>query len=269
MQRVSAANHDLSVGELNFNVRQAFIEFTSPQAATAVKRKVESFGAAQQQAKKYTVTYASPANNPYRTFPKDAPVRGKDGPRPQDLRSAGNSYNGPIGMGNGPTPGNMHFGMNNFRGGRGGYANRGNPMNTMVGFPNRNFSGPMGGVPPGGFPGGPMGGFAGPAMGGMSPYGGFPNRGGMMGGMRGGPVGNRGGRGGMNPTGMMGGMPGMGGMGGMMGGMPGPMGGLGGMGGMGGNMNMNPMAMQGKDVSQYFALIIIFVVPASKMSVFT
>ena len=48
-------------------------------------------------------------------------------------------------------------------------------------------------------------------MGSMPQYGGFQNRGGMMGGMRGGSMGIRGGRGGMNSGGMMG-MP-MGGMG--------------------------------------------------------
>lgn len=192
-----------------------------------------------QQTKKFTVTYTSATSNPYRTLPKDAPVRGKDGQRNQDNRPSG-GYNSPGGISNSPNQGSMNFGMNNFRGGgRGGFNNRGGPMNNMGGFQNRNFSGPMGGGSPGGFQGGLMGGFAGPNMGGMPPYGGFPNRGGMMGGMRGGPMGNRGGRGGMGPNNMMTGMPGMGGMGGMMGGMPGP------MGGMGGNMAMGPMGMQG------------------------
>ena len=202
---------------------------------------MESFGEDQQQAKKHNISFTSASSNPYRTLPKDAPVRGKDGQRNPDNRSSGGGFNSPGGMGNNPNQGSMNFGMNNFRGGRGGFSNRGNPMNNMGGFPNRSFSGPMGGASPGAFQGAPMAGFPGANMGGMPPYGGFPNRGGMMGGMRGGPVGNRGGRGAMGPNGM--GMPAMGGMGAMMGGMPGPMGGIG--AGMGAGMNMGPMAMQG------------------------
>ncbi len=105
----------------------------------------------------------------------------------------------------------------------------------MGNYNNRGFSGPMGGA--GGYQNPAMGGFQPAPMGGMQQFGGFQNRGGMMGGMRGSPGGMRGGRGGMGPTGMMGAMP-MGGMG--MGGMPGQMGGMGmGMGQMGG------MQMQG------------------------
>ena len=75
-------------------------------------------------------------------------------------------------------------------------------------------------------------------MGGMPPYGGFQNRGGMMGGMRGNAMGMRGGRGGMSPNGMMG-IP----MGGMnMGGMPGLMGNMGmSMPQMNGSMGMQGM----------------------------
>lgn len=64
-------------------------------------------------------------------------------------------------------------------------------------------------------------------MGGMQPYGGFQNRGGMMGGIRAGAIGMRGGRGGMGVNGMMGmpmgnmGMPNLGAQMGAMGmGMP-------------------------------------------------
>ncbi|KAI9715885.1 MAG: hypothetical protein M1812_005705 [Candelaria pacifica] len=225
---------------------QAFIELSSPQAATAVKQKIESFGAGQQYAKKHTVTYTSASTNPFRTLPKDAPARGKDGPRERDNRSTTGSFNSPGGMGGGgANPAPTNFNMNNmggggFRGGRGGYNNRGAAMQNMNGgYGNRSFSGPMH-TPHGGFQGPPMGGFQGGPMGAMQQFGNFHNRGGMMGGMRGGPTGMRGGRGGMGPNGMMGGMP-MGGMGMGMGGMPGA------MGGMAGNMGMGQMAggMQG------------------------
>ena len=88
----------------------------------------------------------------------------------------------------------------------------------------------------GGFQGPPMSGFQG--MGGAQPFGGFQNRGGMMGSMRGGSVGMRGGRGGMNGNGIMT-MP-MGGMG--MGNMGTQMGGLGmGMPQMAAGMGMQGM----------------------------
>lgn len=94
----------------------------------------------------------------------------------------------------------------------------------MSGFNRGGFQQPM----TGSFQGSGMG-FQGSSMGGMQPYGGFQNRGGMGGGMRGGAMGMRGGRGGMN-NGMMG-MP-MSGMG---------------MGAMGMNMPQmgGAMAMQG------------------------
>ncbi|KAF9889788.1 hypothetical protein FE257_006878 [Aspergillus nanangensis] len=211
---------------------QAFLEFTSLQATTATKHKIESFGVGGQAGRKHTVIYTSPQPNPFRTLPKDAPMR-KD----NQARSMSGGFNSPNQ--------NMNFGMNNmgggsggsgsggggFRGGRGGYNNRGGMNNNMGGFNNRNFQNPMGGFQNpmgGGFPANPMGG-------GMQNYG-FNNRGGMMGGMRGGPGGMRGrGGGGMGGPNMMG-MP-MNPMGGMgmnpMGGGMNPM-----MGGMGGNMGM-------------------------------
>lgn len=119
------------------------------------------------------------------------------------------------------------FNMNNssggYRGSRGGgYNNRGGGMNNMPNYNRGGFQQPM----TGSFQGAQMGGFQGAPMGGMQSYGGYPNRGGMMGGMRGGAMNLRGGRGGMSPNGMMG-MPmgnmGMGGIGAQMGmgmGMP-------------------------------------------------
>ncbi|KAI9885659.1 MAG: hypothetical protein M1823_002528 [Watsoniomyces obsoletus] len=224
---------------------QAFVEFASPQAATAVKRLLESDESAHN-GRKFAVTYTSASVNPYRTLPKDAPVRGRDSMGSRDSRSPA-GHGSPGFVPNVPqqgSGGNMPMNNNNnFRGGRGGgFNNRGprmNNNNNMGGFQNRSFSGPMGGSPMGGSPTGgfqnpPMMGFA---MGGMNPFaGGFANRGGGMmgGGMRGGPVQGRGGRGGMGPNGMMAGMGNMGG-GGMMNGMGGPMGGMG----------MNPMGVQG------------------------
>ena len=132
----------------------------------------------------------------------------------------------------------MGYNVNNpaggYRGGRGGGYNNREGMNNMSGYNRGGFQQPMAG----GFQGAPMAGFQGSPMGGMQPYGGFQNRGRMMGGMRGGPMGMRGGRGGMSPNGMMG-MP-MGAMG--MGGMGSPMGSMGmGMPQMGGGMGMQGM----------------------------
>ncbi|KAI9041392.1 uncharacterized protein KD926_006968 [Aspergillus affinis] len=206
---------------------QAFVEFTTLQASSATKHKIESYALAGQAGRKHTVNYTSPQPNPFRTLPKDAPMR-KD----NQARSMSGGFNS--------SNQNMNFGMNNnmgggggFRGGRGGYNNRGGMGNNMGNYNNRNFQNPMGGFQNpmgGGFPGNPMGG--------MPNYG-FNNRGGMMGGgMRGGPGGMRGGRGGggMGGPNMMG-MPAMNPMGGMgmnpMSGGMNPM-----MGGMGGNMSM-------------------------------
>lgn len=209
---------------------QAYVEFTSQQAATAAKHKIDAFGEGQQYAKKQTVTYSNPNVNPFRTLPKDAPMRaGKDG-HGQANRTPSGSYSNDRGNSNGNSYGGFRgrgAGFNNQnRGGAGG-------MNNMNGQNfQRNFSGPgMGG----GFNAG-MGGFGGNAGG---QFGGF-NRGGggFMGGMRGNM---RGGRGGMNPM-MGGGMPmmPMGGMPGGMGGMPMNMGQMGGMAGAGGFQGMQP-----------------------------
>ncbi|OHE95847.1 RRM domain-containing protein [Colletotrichum orchidophilum] len=193
---------------------QAYIEFTSQQAATAAKHAFESTDNAQGVPKKYQVTYSNPHVNPFRTLPKDAPNRaGKD----QGTRPGGNYNNQGSSMGS-DFRGNGYRGRGGFNGPRGG-------MN-QGGF-NRNFSGGMGG----GFNnnnnmGG--GGFNNGMGGGNFGGGGFQRGGGFGGGMRGGP-GMRGGRGGMhNPMGgmnmgPMGGMPNMGmpNMGMMGGGMPG------------------------------------------------
>ncbi len=193
--------------------RQAYILFKSPQAATAAKHKIESFGEGQQYTKKFSVSYTNPFTNPFKTLPKDGP-----------MRNANNNRSTASGYGNSGNVSSQHTGFNNsgggYRGNRaGGYNNRGA---TSSGY-NRGGFQPAAGA----FQGGAMGGFQNTAMGGMQQYGGFQNRGGMLGGMRSGPMGMRGGRGGMSPNGMMGmpmgnmGMPNMGAqMGGMGMGMP-------------------------------------------------
>ncbi|KAI9050361.1 hypothetical protein LZ554_005527 [Drepanopeziza brunnea f. sp. 'monogermtubi'] len=186
---------------------QAYVEFSSQQAATAAKHKIDAFGEGQQYVKKHTVIYSNPNVNPFRTLPKDAPARaGKDGP---SNRATSGNYNNDRGNGQ-----NNNFG-GGFRGRSAGYNARGNMNHTMnnnnnnnnnMNNFNRNFS-------PSGMAGYPI----------QNQYPNNPpmnmqfwNRGGMMGGMRGGGPNMRGGRGGMNN--MMGGMP----MGGMqaVGGMP-------------------------------------------------
>ncbi len=199
---------------------QAYVEFTSQQAATATKHYIE-YAASEATGpgyKKHTVIYSTPSLNPFRTLPKDAPARGlKDGqvrgPSGGGYQDRSNNMSGGGGGGGG------NFG-GGFRGGRGGFGGpRGGMGNPGGGF-NRNFGGSN------------MNAFNNNNMG-FNPMGGgnFGFRGGGMmgggGGMRGGPGGMRGGRGGggggMNPMmgmGPMGPMGPMGGMG-MMGGMPG------------------------------------------------
>ena len=178
-------------------IRQAYASFTSPQAATAVKRKVESLGDGGDKYKqKFSVSFSNPFLNPFKTLPKDG--NRKDG--------TNRNYNN--------SPNQSSYNSGGYRGGRGGgYNNRGS-----VGYNNRGgFQQPQqppmtSGYPTGGFQAGaPM-----PSYGGS-----FSNRGGPMsggGGMRGGPMGMRGGRGGgaIN-SGMMPMPMGMGGP------MPGPM----------------------------------------------
>ncbi|KAK6614677.1 RRM domain-containing protein [Botrytis cinerea] len=175
---------------------QAYVEFTSQQAATAVKRKIDAFGEGHQYVKKQTVAFHNPNVNPFRTLPKDAPARAtKEGQNSRSSSGPG-GYNSERGS---HTSGN--FG-GNFRGRGGGYNSSRGGMNMNQGNFNRNFSG-SGGSMGGGFNSSMGGGFQGNPMG--NQFGGF-NRGGMMGGMRGGPGGMRGGRGGMGNN-MMGGMP--------------------------------------------------------------
>ncbi|KAI0450340.1 hypothetical protein F5B21DRAFT_439395 [Xylaria acuta] len=197
---------------------QAYLEFTSQQAATAAKHQIESAGSegTQPGGKKHNVIYSSPVNNPFRTLPKDAPARGKDNPASRG--GAGGNFNDRGG-------GNFR-GRGNFNGPRGGGFNRnfsggGNMGGGGGGFHNNNMGGGGGGF------GNNMGGGGSFGFGNMPGGGGgnFGFRGGMMGGNMGGGMrggGMRGGRGGgmgpgMNPgvgagmnNSMMGGMGGMG-----------------------------------------------------------
>ncbi|KEF58720.1 uncharacterized protein A1O9_06646 [Exophiala aquamarina CBS 119918] len=198
---------------------QAYIEFSSPHAATATKHQIEQAGGANAATRKHNVVFTNPMQNPFKTLPKDAPTRARE-ERP--VRGGSTAFN--------PTTHTQnHYGTNNqgYRGGRGGGFNRGG-YNAHGGHNqyNRNFSGPMGGGynnnnhNNGGFQGN---------MGMNNNYGGF-NRGAIMNNsMRGGNMGGmRGGRGGMNNMMPMGGGMGMG------------------MGNMGMNPMMAGMGMGGK-----------------------
>lgn len=154
--------------------RQAYVEFNSPQAATAVKRYIENtLVNSDVTAKKFSIAFHSPSTNPYRTAPKDAPARsggpGRGGFVKDDRAGAYNTF--------APRGGRGRGGFNNNRGG----------FNNMNQMPNN-----LGGMQQG-FQGGQMGGM------------GFNGRGGM-GGSRGGRGGGFGGA--MNP--MAGMMPNMG-----------------------------------------------------------
>ena len=178
--------------------RQAYIAFASPQAATAVKHKIDALVEAQAYKQKFTVSFASPSSNPFKTLPKDGNARNNV----QGNRTSSGNFN-PSNTG-GPSHGGYNSG--NYRG-RGTYNN-----NNRGGFNRGGFSQP----PAGSWQGVGMGGFQNPAMGGMQSYtNNFGNRGGMLGGgMRGGNMNMRGGRGGMNQN-MMGGYMGAMNMGGI------------------------------------------------------
>lgn len=181
---------------------QAFIEFTSPQASTALKHMIERLSNSGEgganSARKFNVVFTNAAANPFKTLPKDAPARAKDD---RNHRAGSTPYTAP------PQNESGGYRGNSFRG-RGGFNSRGGYQNqNQNGYNNhRNFSGPMNGG---------NGGFNNqnfqqtmPMMNNFA--GGFNNRGAMMnGGMRGGVMGARGGRGGVtgnmmgNPAAMM------------------------------------------------------------------
>ena len=151
----------------------------------------------------------------------------------QGNRSTSAAYNNSGAAGGLPQQQTGYKSHSSFRAHRGGYNNnRGNGIPNVGGYNRGGFQQPMNG----GFQVSPMPGFQGSPMANMQPYGGFQNRGSMMGGMRGGQMGMRGGRGGM--MGMS-----MGAMG--MGGLPGQMGSMGmGMPQMGAGMGLQGMQGQ-------------------------
>ncbi|TKA23945.1 hypothetical protein B0A50_06451 [Salinomyces thailandicus] len=216
---------DLAFGEHKINGKsrgEAYLEFASPQAATAVKREIEQAAReGGEGAKKcpFTVFFTA-GGNPFKTG--------------QGMGNKKDAYNAPpsgVGRGGGynsfgQNRGGGFGGRGNFAGGRGGggFANNGHQQQGGM------MAGRGGGQAGGGWMN-PMaaGGFAGmnPMMMGMNA---------MMGGGRGGMgnmMGNMMGRGGFGGMGGMGGMGMMGGgRGGMMGGTG--QGGWGGGGGAGG-----------------------------------
>ena len=167
---------------------QAYVLLQSPQAATAIKQRIESFGEGQQYTKKFTVNYTNPYNNPFKTLPKDGPMRNASG-----SRSGSGGYNSTSGVGIQQTNSNTSI----YRGNRGGgYNNRSGPSGYGRGG--------FGQHPSPGFHGVSMGGFQGTPIGGLQQYGSFSNRGGVMGSIRAGPMAMRGARGGMGSNAMMG-----------------------------------------------------------------
>lgn len=206
------------------------MEFTSQQAATAVRHRIDALNNENSgpSFKRMTVVYSSPSNNPFRTLPKDAAARpAKDGAM-QNRVPSGQGYQDrqSNNMGGNYNQGGGYRGRGGYGGPRAGGMNAGAFNNRSYNNNMGNFGNNMGGGGGAFGMGGGGGGFGGPGNFGAG-AGGFRGGNMMGGGMRGGMRGGRGGMGGMG--GMMGGMPMAGGMGPM-----GPMGaGMGGMGMMG------------------------------------
>lgn len=168
---------------------QAFVEFSSPQASTALKHKIEALANGPNNARKFTVAFTNASNNPFKTLPKDAPARVKED---RSQRAGSTPYSGP--------PQHESFRGNGFRG-RGGYSGRGSGgYQNQNNFNNNRNLGPMNG----GNAGFNNQGFQ-PNMQMMNNFaGGFSGRGGMMNNNMRGGMGIRGGRGGGNAMNMNG-----------------------------------------------------------------
>ena len=101
---------------------EAFVEFTTPQASTALKHHVADFGKDKGPTKQYVIHFVHAKSNPFKTTPKDAPNRNKSGPGqagPYNAVPTNSSYNNTNNNAGGAG------GAGGFRGGRGGYSNRG------------------------------------------------------------------------------------------------------------------------------------------------
>lgn len=189
---------------------QVYLLLGSPQAATAVKHKIESFGEGQKYRQKFTVSFSNPSVNLYKTLPKDGNARAGQQNRTPSTPVSNSSF-----ISNNTSQSGF---TGNFRGGRGGgYNNRGGAGGFNRGGYQQQISGGGGGFQSGGYSNQTMG-----AQG----YNNFNGRGGMMGGMRGGM--NMRGRGGMSQN------------------MMGNWGNLGVMPNMMGMPNMAGMTMQGE-----------------------
>jgi hypothetical protein len=222
---------------VNLACSQVYVQLQTPQAATALKHKIENLFKDQAHTKKPTAIFNPPHVNPFKTLPKDVPQREKG----RNDRSTPGSYG---------NQGGSNYNRGGYNNNRGTFNNnRGNNMGFQN---NRNFSSPAGGNMGNNMNGNMGGGFGGQApmnnfnnpMAAMNNFGGGFNRGGMMGNNMRGGMNNRGGRGGMGMN-NMGGNP-MAGMnmpmGGNMMGMGGNMMGMGNNMGMGGNI-MGAMGM--------------------------
>ena len=180
-----------AVPHIDWHRRQVYVDFYSPQSATAFYQLLQSDGSpnsAKPASKKFPVQYSNPSGNPFKTLPKDAPARQAAAQTPANTNAGamrGVASNSPY-----ERQAGFQRGRGGFRGGRGGYSQ------GMNGGYNNHAGGSFGRG------GGLMGGF---------------NRGGYQGG-RGRGAFNQG-----NMNGGMMGMPNMMGMGGMMG-MPNMMG---------------------------------------------
>jgi len=125
---------------------QAFVDFSSPQASTALKHKIERLTNGPTNARKFQVLFTNASNNPFKTLPKDAPARAKED---RANRAGSTPYSAPQQNEGGynHSHSHSHRGNSGFRGRGGGYTGRGGYQNqnshNYNQNQNRNFSGPM------------------------------------------------------------------------------------------------------------------------------
>lgn len=118
---------------------QVYIEFSSPQASTALKHRIES-GVVQEEGtgassqRRIAVMFSTNNTNPFKTLPKDAPARAKED---RNARAGSTPYSAPPSHSNGEYRGNSGYRGRGGYGGRGGYQNQ-----NQSNYNNRNFSNP-------------------------------------------------------------------------------------------------------------------------------